>query len=237
MKKANVQIVLFAAILVAVCFLSVVVFKIPAFNKYFNLTSAEASNLGAAISGLTAPVIGIGSALLLYLALSKQVESNHNQRHKNDSDIIFTMLLQLQKEIDNFYYSTTKTDPDNFMGPPLSFRLYGIEGLNEFAWDLKGKRFSEPTTLKNLFTVPQIMMIVRSFEFINEHVLSTNLPDNTKGYFERKLSAYFELILVFPLSKIVELVSSNPSLRDEIYDELNAFFESNLHRALNKTEG
>ena len=93
MKKIGFQIVLFSIIAVLLSFMGVIVFTQPALNQQLNVS--DKGNIGSAIGGITAPIIGIGTAVLLYLAFMKQVESNKEQRFKNESDVIFLLLNQL----------------------------------------------------------------------------------------------------------------------------------------------
>ena len=53
-------------------------------------------------TGLISPLIGLASASLLYLALRKQIRAQKDQRIKAEMDVIFTLIHQLDNEIDRF---------------------------------------------------------------------------------------------------------------------------------------
>jgi hypothetical protein len=68
------KIIIFPLILIVVSFVSVIVFTFPSFIEHLDFTTK--SNIGKTIGGITAPIIGIASSILLFLTLNQQIKSN-----------------------------------------------------------------------------------------------------------------------------------------------------------------
>jgi hypothetical protein len=76
----------------------------------------KTGGIGDTISGISAPAIGLFSAILLYFALIKQIESNNNNQYESNFRIIYQEIANLKKEINDFCYDSK----------------YGIDGINDF---------------------------------------------------------------------------------------------------------
>jgi len=218
MEKPNRQLILFTVILVILCFLSVIIFTLPTFIAQLNLSTS--GNIGSAIGGLTAPVIGIATALLLYLALTKQIQSNIEQRLKNESDILFALINQLETELSTFYYTYSRGKDQ--------FRHYGIEGLNEFShqfyhdYSLKDLKFP----FKDYYASKQILLLIRSFRLVERRIELASLSKGYKKLFLDKLDAFYSCRLHDPIYKIVLAIEKNPHIKDEVSDELELFLRN-----------
>src|SRR4051812_26592121 len=105
--KQNKGLVIFTTILIGLCFISTALFRQKSLTKLFDLSNSQAQNIGGAIGGMTAPIIGLFSSILLYLALTRQTQSSKEQQLKNESDIIFSLFSQLDEEVNGFYYKYT----------------------------------------------------------------------------------------------------------------------------------
>lgn len=214
----NKQIFRFTIILTGLCFLSITVFTLPAFFKVFNFSTT--GNIGDTIGGITAPIIGIISSILLYLALTKQTESNVNQQLKNESDIIFLLFNQLDSEINSFYYKVKQGNEEK--------KYYGIEAINDFAREFRYhyllKTFN--FTFKNMYEGYQFLLLVRSFQLIEKRIEIAEISNEFRSLFLNKLSAIFECKLRRPLNDISFALDVNTHLKDEITDEMQEFIKS-----------
>ncbi|MFM7022486.1 MAG: hypothetical protein ACKOXB_05870 [Flavobacteriales bacterium] len=79
----------------------------------FSDTSHNTGIIGDTIGGITAPVIGLISALLLYLALIKQIENNEiakksleHSLQESNFKLIFEEIKSFGKEIDSFSFKS-----------------------------------------------------------------------------------------------------------------------------------
>jgi hypothetical protein len=216
MKK---QILLFLIVISILSFISVIIFTLP----YFGWLGVDKnSNIGSAIGGITAPVIGIMSSILLYMALTKQTESNNDQKLKNESDIIFLLINQLDIEVNMFSYKYNQTKGDI----TTNYKFTGVEALNEFAhgfrnYDIKSFDFS----FKAFYQANLILLIIRSFELIEKRIKMSPLPDELKGLFKIKLDAYYNHVLHDPLNKLSKTFEEYPKMKDEVTEEIRKFLE------------
>lgn len=215
------QLLLISVGLIVACFASVLLFTLPALTSKLNLSTDNADHIGSAIGGITAPIIGIVSSLLLYLALSRQTESNIEQRLRNESDIVFLLLNQLDHEIDGFYTSQTKTSSAGVEKETLT----GLAGLNVFTtrlrteYDLTGFE----GTFSDLFESGHILMISQSFNLVQSRIGISNLNVATKGLFQSKLETLYNCKLRHNIDNIITTININSNLEDWITKELRAF--------------
>lgn len=216
MKK---QILLFFIVICILSFISVIVFTLPYFGW---LGINENANIGSTIGGITAPVIGIITSILLYMALTKQTESNNDQKLKNESDIIFLLINQLDTEVNMFYYKFRQTKGD----VSTHYKFTGVEGLNEFAhefsnYDIKSFGFS----FKAFYEANLLLLIMRSFELIEKRIQMSPLSNELKGLFKKKLDAYYNHVLHNPLNKLSKTFEEFPKMKDTVTDEIQKFLE------------
>ena len=74
----------------------------PSLIPLFNLSSSSSANIGTTIAGITSPLLTLITIYFLYQAFLKQTEGNNFQKVKNDFDIIFLMITDLNSEYDKF---------------------------------------------------------------------------------------------------------------------------------------
>ena len=220
MKNINRRILLFSIIIILLCFVSIVIFTLPAFLPQLNLALSTKSNIGSAIGGITAPLIGIISSILLYMALTKQVESNIDQRLKNESDIIFVLINQLDAEISNFYSKITQSGKE--------IKKTGVEALNDFTMEFRYhyllKNFG--STFSGFFEANQLLLIVRSYELIEKRIEIASLSKEFKQLFQKKLDALYDCKLKIPLTNISIAVEEHPNMKDDITNEIQLFLKT-----------
>lgn len=94
-------------------------------QTYFTITDfAGGENntglIGDTIGGITAPVVGLISVILLYLALIKQIESNKASVAEANFRIIYEELAQLRNSAERYTYENET----------------GIEAIGKFAADI-----------------------------------------------------------------------------------------------------
>lgn len=214
MKK---QILFFFIVICILSFISVVIFTLPYFGW---LGLNDNANIGSTIGGITAPVIGITSSILLYMALTKQTESNNDQKLKSESDIIFLLINQLDIEVNMFYYKFNQTKG----GLTTHYKYTGVEGLNEFSrefgnYDIESFDF----TFKAFYEANLILLIIRSFELIEKRINMSPLSDELKGLFKKKLETYYNYVLHNPLNKLSKTFEEFPKMKDAVTEEIQKF--------------
>ncbi|MCF6404454.1 hypothetical protein L3C95_16270 [Chitinophaga filiformis] len=206
MKRNLLRILFISAISGLVIILGVYIFPKPAFISGFELT--EKDKLGTAIGGLTAPVIGLISTILLYLALSKQTESNNEQRLKNESDIIFLLLNQLDSEINNFRVHAVRQDTERNVFEHPDDR--GHIGIYTFCKScLAPEECGDLLRLKKksfdmLYESSAIILIIESYLLIEKRINSASLNADMKELFRLKIKSYYDLKLKHSMTALVK---------------------------------
>jgi len=215
MKNTNRQIIIFTLIITLLCFISVIVFTLPSFVGQLNLTTK--SNIGSALGGITAPVIGVVSTILLYLALTRQTQSNIDQRLKNESDIIFLLINQLDNEISSFYFKYTQGKEEK--------KFTGLEALNDFCRNYRHEynidQFKkEDFTFKGWYEAGQIVLAVETFNLIQKRIEISNLSQEMKELFAEKLRTYYQCKLRMPLNDLSDAFEIYPHQKDAFTDKI-----------------
>jgi len=218
MKKTNTQIIIFTIILICLCFLSTVIFTAPAFIDSLNLTAKN--NIGGAIGGITAPIIGIVSSILLYLALTRQTESIVDQRIKNESDIIFFLINQLDGELNNFYHKFKKGNEEK--------KYIGLEALVDYCRDYRYefdiKQFEDKPqyTFKTWPEASQIVLMVDSFNLIVKRIEISVLSEEMKELLQTKVYSYYNYKLRYSLSTLSKAFDIYPHQKDRYTAKIQA---------------
>ncbi|SDF60117.1 hypothetical protein [Chitinophaga filiformis] len=217
MKRDLLRILFISAISGIVITIGVYLFQKPSFTAGFNLI--EQDKLGTAISGLTAPVIGLISTVLLYLALSKQTESNNEQKFKNESDILFLLINQLDLEINSFRINQSRQDKNgNAYEHPDDIGATGIWNFSKSCTDLNsrgGKLSQKRERFDQQFEASAIVMIIESYALIERRIITANLAADMKELFQSKLRFYYDLKLKEALEMLADAFK-----RYQLTDEL-----------------
>jgi hypothetical protein len=149
----------------------------------------------------------------------KQVESNKEQRFKNESDIIFLLLNQLNAEVEQFYHS--------YMQGEKSFRYTGVEGLNKFIKSLQTHNFdSFNHSFRAYFESSHILLLMQSYNQIEQRIETSLLSDDLKKLFKNKLEGFYFSVLRFPLTGIIKILSKHEKMKDEVTVEIEAFIKN-----------
>lgn len=148
------------------------------------------ADVGTAISGFSTPAIGLFTSILLFITLTKQAESNRNQEVKNESDVIFSLINQMDDELKSFYTNPVKKNNDT------KLQKTGLEGLisfsEEYKFEFGEEDFGPDLNFSSLFESAQIILLVDTFNLIEERVSKSNLSIDMKSLFEQKLASYYQ---------------------------------------------
>lgn len=98
MKKINFKTILIIAV---ICYL--IILAITHVFLWTNNT-AISGQIGDTINGLSAPILSLISAWLIYLALTKQIESNDDNRDGINFKIIYSAINALEDSLKNFKF-------------------------------------------------------------------------------------------------------------------------------------
>jgi len=207
--------------MIVICFTSVLIFNLPVFIDSFNLS--ENNGIGSSISGITAPIIGIISSVLLYLALTRQTESNVEQKLKNESDIIFMLLNQLENEFSNFYHRVKINNVEN--------KYDGLDGLNEFCIRITKEQDykvleRQIKSFKSFYESGQIILIIDSFNLIQKRIAISEISEEMKDLFSEKLNSFYESKLKENLEKLNVIFETHDFFKDDWTDKIKKIVEN-----------
>ena len=215
-------IIFFVLTLFSIC--TIILVLSPALFPFFNLSTQQTANIGTTIGGVTAPVLTIFSSYLLYIALTRQTESNLEQRLKNESDMVFLLINQLDNELDRFYIKQTK-------GAVVE-KYTGLEALNDFArgfryeYDIEQFGVTPGHTFKVWYEAGQIAVIIDTFNLIEKRIQLTNLNAETRSLFQIKLNSYYDGKLNIPLRSLSEAFDLYPHQKDGITERIQALVKN-----------
>ena len=216
MKKVLLKTIILAIVLIIISLVLIYILTLPAIWGGFNLTNT--SSIGETIGGITSPLLGIISVIFLYLTLNKQIDSSNDQKIKNESDIIFMLFNQLDKEYNQIYLYSNKGDERT--------RKIGHEAITDYCnsvfkfYSAKNKKWSK------YYIADSIILVVRSFQLIEKRIELSPLEEELKKMFRNKLNTFYLCKLKDPLFKLTDLFKREESLKDEYTEEINEFYES-----------
>lgn len=223
MKKYK-GLIIFTSILIFLCFASTAMFTTNSFFHFFELSSSKAQNIGGAIGGITAPIIGLFTSILLYLALIKQIESNKEQQLKNESDLIFSLFSQLDNEIDGFYYKYKIGKEEH--------EFKGIEALHEFSrmfrYEYSGVHSEQPGPFsKEIYQSQYLELLIDTYNLILKRIQISLLSEEMKSLFRNKGTSYYRAKFNIAFNNFYHTFNDNPYLKDNLTDKFQKFVEAN----------
>jgi hypothetical protein len=223
-------IVLIAVIISALIFIQPAPFTLFDFSNY--------DKLGTAISGLTAPAIGLVSAILLYMALMEQVkvtrqqgkflelqfEANKSQQEQMQIDMLHNLTFQTEKFIEQFFFSfeRTRTTTENSEKKVTKddFRFTGIEAIHRWCNHMKGVRYNGG--LNAFYQSSLLVLITRSLLQLEEEVGKSNIQLPVKKQFAERVNM-LKLIVQDPLKELLKALDNGRIGEDDISMEIRSF--------------
>lgn len=162
------------------------------------------------------------TAIFLFITLQKQIEAGREQRIKNDSDIIFLLINQLEVEYSNFTISYNQQTPNQAR---VQTNRYGYDAMSSYYKALKNDtRSGRLERIKNDLSTDDLLSLIRSFMLIRERVGQSTLSEDIKTLFYRKLSILYKTKFDFPMDC---LITSLGSFEDPLVDEFKEFQQVN----------
>lgn len=196
MKIASIS--LLSVSLLLLVSISAAILNLPAPLKFLDFSGS--GNLGSAVAGLSAPLVGILSTVLLYMALTKQTQSNIDQRVKNESDVIFMLINQLDQELVRFYTKIARKVAD----VKTEHTETGIQGLMHFTrfykFELNKEWLDEnEMTFKSFYESHQVILLIDSFLLIEKRISISEISSEMRDLFNEKLDSYYQCRFRLPL--------------------------------------
>jgi len=106
-------------------------------------------------------------------------------------------------------------------------RLTGIEALNEWTRKFRRDKHILPETFRfgHFYQSSQILLIVHSFQLIQNRVHVATIRQDIRGLFRQKLRSFYECRLYYPLKKIHEALDIYPNAKDVTSMDLEIFYQ------------
>lgn len=187
-----------------------------------DFSKESTSNIGSTIGGITAPLIGIVSSILLYLALTKQTEANKIQKVKNETDTILSLIKQMEDELSLIYYSYEEIPSK---GERRFYSYQGIQALDQWINKVlfKDNRVRSDDRFEHFFLSGQISIVIRSYEVAENRIEELPETESIRDVLSEKLRAFYDYRLKKPLS-LLELISIKyPQLDGEDMTKIKEF--------------
>jgi hypothetical protein len=228
-----IRIIVAVAIAIALCILGVYFFTAPAIFDRFDLSK---DSIGSSINGLTAPIIGIISAFLLYLALIRQTDALVLQREQMDTDVLFNELQRIEKYIDQFY----DTQTHQFGNVKERITTRGIEAMHQFSRFLETMVERPSMTLGVFYQSRMIILIIRSIAQLESRLSPDDNISPLHTSIRRKIAIIREVILTDVLLGMIRVVHDGKLSADVTYSEILEFAglpdEGAIEKFLGSTE-
>ena len=197
-----------------ISFCSVLLLTFPAIIPRFDLSLSQTANIGNTIGGITGPIVGMFSAYLIYEALMAQQKGNKDQRVKADSDVIFLLFNQLDKEYDTLHIKLDQGQKE--------IHLYGYDALASKCHTFKKNK--DRNDIFRIFradlTTNRIIYMIRSFMMIRERVLFSKFSADIELMFIKKLEIYYESKFKYPIKHLLDTFGH---LDNDLINELKEF--------------
>lgn len=192
---------------------AILLFTLPAFTSNLDLSSSTTANIGTTISGITAPILNIISIYFLYVAFTKQQEANDIQRNRNDVDLAFRLLDDVNTELNNFTIKETngRTQQQTVYSGTLALFRYCkpfYDNANRF------KFFTEQ------YESDIIVSILTSYDLMAQKFELASLPmDIAKQFFYSKLKIPVSFLVKAQLLETHEMAVTIRTLYNKFSDE------------------
>jgi hypothetical protein len=209
------KIIILTLALLVLSFFCVLLFTSPAIWNRLNLTNT--SSIGDTIGGITAPLLGIISTIFLYLTLDKQIDSINDQKLKNESDIIFMLINQLDTEFNQIYFTETEKE--------VKYKIYGHEALTKYSESVfKFYNDQDKRKFSDYYFADHLLLVIRSFKLIEQRIEMSKLSGDLKKMFSDKLHTFYLCKLNDSLFKFTDLFKRVAALNDDYTSEIQEFY-------------
>lgn len=196
--------------LFVISFLSILIFTLPSISWTKDLTGNHNANIATTISGITTPILSAITIYFLYVAFTKQKESNEMQVCKNNADLIFSLLEQVNNDYQLFSVKSedhAQTYNGNVAMIKIANKVVPQRSIDGFL----STAYSD-----------DLLYILTSLELINKQIKDSKLEKPIRDLLKTKYEKFVFTKLYFCLhainSQYRTLYKNEPSLKGiEVY--------------------
>jgi hypothetical protein len=183
---------------------------LPALFKFWDFS--QSGQIGDTIGGITAPIINLLGAILVYLSFNEQIKANNLQRGSLDNEI--------KKNIEQRNYNSIIHDIDNLRADINDFRIFdanasqGMNALYEFQKTIANAKTKE--ALEQIVTTQPFFnfyFLIASTDNIFTTIKKNDINDDDKRTLMKKLiylySSKIGPYAILILSRLNEFKVSN----------------------------
>ena len=171
------------------------------------LDFSQTGQIGDTIGGITAPIVNLIGAVLVFYALKAQIEENmliqsQFDEQKNSEIInknntyISDLYNYLQNNIDNFTYNDEKRTLRDFPNQFVSYK--GIVAIKEYLKNLALQGFGNPHNDKQILNngpTSQFYFLLESLDFLIVKLNVLEISDLDKEFYIRAIKNHFKYSL------------------------------------------
>lgn len=226
MKKNDVKtLVIIVSAYVGLCFLAVFLFNSSTFSV--DLSGNNSNNTATALSGYTAPVIGLISIILIYLAYSKQTEANNILKNQNEDLKIQSQVIRKQQSIEfilSLFESIDREMKQAFIritsktGDKVDENIYkGFRGFLKLHYFIN-EGYVSGSNLKSLGQNHHSRMVVaiaNSFQILIRAINASGLPENDSEILTEKAQNFYYSKLSITFNMIIDKIDKQLITDDE----------------------
>ncbi|MBI5324708.1 MAG: hypothetical protein HZB41_05465 [Ignavibacteriae bacterium] len=207
-------------ILIISLIISPIIFSKLSLTTLTDLT--KTGQIGDTIGGITAPLIGLIAALLIYLSFKEQYKANIENKNSQKLQYYFDFISDINHDIDTFVYSKERyfqAQPQS-NNPPIisSYTLYfnGSFALYEFISDFPNV-YTDHTGIskirKSYTDYQELNLLLFVFRNLDEIIKKANvdLNNNEKKLILNKIKILYQAKVELPAYNLIKKLRENYS--------------------------
>lgn len=213
MKKNNLPTIL---LIIGVIAIVITPYLLTQFGWFIDLSTDSSNNIGSAIGGITAPILGLVSIFLIFYTYRLQLNTSIDSSKKRNFDILYKILNETFDKFNSLEYKNIgikgiKTEADGSIIPSETeiSTFKGKIALNYFRRDIflvnqnydfgSGKR---NYTLFRKSYVSELIETIDSFVMICDKMKEYELLPNEHDILKSKIQAFYKRNLKMRLNEI-----------------------------------
>lgn len=168
-------------------------------------------------------ILNLLTLLILFMTLESQFRLNRMQSKRDETDLVFSLYSQMDKDFDNIYVKLT-TGHGN---AKIINRYSGTEALNEFVANvcLQSKETIESLpAFGNFFETMQLDGVLKCYDLILGRLTDSPLPEDQKSMLTQKMKIFYSAKLDYACECLSKAFDDYPNLRDDKSDYLQQFY-------------
>lgn len=205
----NLSLIFKSVLITLACFLLVIIFSFFVFNQsfspLFDYTIENKVKISTTVNSLATPIISLISVILLYITLSKQIESNYFQKKSKNLDLILVMYNQLQIEYENLSYTKKGTSTSKGITTSYENHFKGADALQE---NLKSFRI-KPEKFGPSYQSDKIIRLINTFTLVENLIYSMDLEVEARKLLIQNINSLYKTNFKPVLLSLAFLIQKN----------------------------